>query len=183
MRDESQRRRFEDIVLPHQASAYNLARWLSRSDADAADIVQEAFLRALRFFDGYRGGDPQSWLLSIVRNTAHTWLQTQRPALPMDRHAGDEQFSCGEPWAAGEQSSPDPMTAVVEQQDARRLRQAIAQLPLEQREILILRELDGLSYRQIATVVGCPIGTVMSRLYRARDGLASKFRSEGAGTP
>ena len=173
--DRSRNRRFADEVLPHAAAAYNLARWLSRSEADARDIVQETFVRALRYFGTYRGGAARSWLLSIVRNTAYTWLQSNPPATLRD---APESSSSTEGLEAAESSrGSDPLVEVTRQEEAGQLRQAIAQLPVEYREVLVLRELEDLSYRQIAAIVGCPIGTVMSRLSRARDQLGTHLRA------
>jgi RNA polymerase sigma-70 factor, ECF subfamily len=156
---------FEAVALPHFSAAYNLARWITRNDSDAADVVQEAYARALRFFDGYRGGDARSWLLQIVRNTAHSWLAVNRPAggLPIDDELCD--------------AAHDPERIVAAERDAEQLREAIAQLPMEHREVLILREFEQMSYREIAAVVDAPMGTVMSRLARARDQLAKRVRA------
>jgi RNA polymerase sigma-70 factor (ECF subfamily) len=158
-RDAEAARRFEALALPHLAAGYNLARWLTRNEHDAEDVVQEAYLRALRGFDGYRGGDARAWLLSIVRNTCYTWLQ-RRGALPP-------------PTAADAGELPDdpadgPEAHAIRRADAELLRAALADLPIEFREALVLRELEGLSYREIADIAGVPLGTVMSRLSRGR---------------
>lgn len=174
--DPSRNQRFEADVLPHSAAAFNLARWLTRREADAADIVQEALMRALQYFGGYRGGDVRSWLLSIVRNCAYSWLKSNPPS--GQDTAQCEWESAQGPWEAAASSSGDPMGALVSQDEATRLRRAIARLPAEHREVLILREFEDLSYRQIATIVGSPIGTVMSRLSRARDELGTRLRAE-----
>jgi RNA polymerase sigma-70 factor (ECF subfamily) len=168
--DRTRTRRFEAVALPHLPSAYNLARWICRNEADAADVVQEAVMRALHYFDSYRGGDARAWLLQIVRNSAHTWIASNRPAgrVPLVETELD---------AAGD--SEDPMSAVAAQAESEGLRRAIAQLPLEQREVLVLREFEELSYRQIADIIDTPIGTVMSRLSRARDQLAAIVRGGG----
>jgi RNA polymerase sigma-70 factor (ECF subfamily) len=165
--DGARTRRFEAVALPHLSAAYNLARWICRNEADAADVVQEAVMRALQYFDSYHGGDARAWLLQIVRNSAHTWIGRNRPAgrVPLDETELD---------AAPDTS--DPVSAVAAQADSKNLRRAIAQLPLEQREVLILREFEELSYRQIADIIDSPIGTVMSRLSRARDQLAAIVR-------
>lgn len=167
--DDSRTRRFEAVALPHLPAAYNLARWICRNEADAADVVQEAVMRALQYFDGYRGGDARAWLLQIVRNSAHTWIGRNRPA-------GQVPLIDTEVEAAG--YAEDPMTAVASRAESAAVRQAITRLPLEQREVLILREFEDLSYRQIAAVIDSPIGTVMSRLSRARDQLAAIIRAE-----
>lgn len=160
--------RFEATVLPYLSAAYNLARWLSRNPQDAEDIVQESYLRALRSFDGFRaGGDGRAWLLGIVRNTCFTWMRRNRPeAMTM---AFDESRYTA---TAGFQ---DPEAVLLEKIDSKVLHQAIEDLPYEFRETLILRELEGLSYKQIATVVGAPLGTVMSRLSRARKELQRRL--------
>jgi RNA polymerase sigma factor (sigma-70 family) len=173
----SRNSRFVGEVWPHAAAAYNLARWLSRSDADARDIVQEAFVRALRYFEGFRGESARAWLLSIVRNTAHTWRRSNPPTAPPE--LGDAMLGGSAPDDAEQDSDADPLNAIVRQERAEGLRKAIAQLPVEYREVLILRELEDFSYRQIATIVDCPIGTVMSRLSRARDELSRRLRPEG----
>jgi len=175
-REDPRNRRFSEEVLPHAAAAYNLARWLSRNEADARDIVQEAFERALRYFASYRGEAARTWLLSIVRNTAFTWLSGKPQSTPLDwataNDAGD--------WERDAEA--DPQLEVARQQEAEQLRRAIAQLPVEHREVLVLRDLEDLSYRQIAAIVGCPIGTVMSRLSRARTQLGARLKQE-SGNP
>ena len=177
---ESRNRRFVEQVLPHAAAAYNLARWLSRNDADARDIVQETYVRALRYFDSYHGGSARAWLLTIVRNTAYTWLSTKPRSSPSQ--LADEIPPVDDPSVVDRDTSADPLVGLARQQEADRLRQAIAQLPTEHREVLVLRELEDLSYRQIASIVGCPIGTVMSRLSRARNELGDRLRREAPGT-
>src|SRR4051794_7127483 len=164
--------RFVEEVLPHMPAAYNLARWLSRNEADARDIVQEALLRALRYFSSYHGDAARGWLLTIVRNTAYSWLSAKGASAPADDPAAAPEAHND----ADVDHSADPLLEVTRAQEARQLRQAIAQLPLEYREVLVLRELEDLSYRQIAGIVGCPMGTVMSRLSRARDELARQLR-------
>ncbi len=151
---------FERIVLPHLPSAYNVARWLTRSDADAEDVVQEAFLRACRFFDSFRGGDPRGWLLAIVRNTAFSWLRANRP-----RELAGGLDDAPEPAADGARS---PEAELLRRADGEGVRRSLEELPAEFREVLVLRELEELSYREIADVTGLPVGTVMSRLSRAR---------------
>jgi RNA polymerase sigma-70 factor (ECF subfamily) len=157
------RARFEQMVLPHLDAAYNLARWLTRNDHDADDVVQEAMLRAFRHFDSLRG-DARPWLLAVVRNACFSWLQANRPAdvEPLDDVADD--------------SLPGPEAAVARSVDRRLLNEAIAALPVQFREVLVLRELEDLAYRDIARIAGIPIGTVMSRLARARRQLADSMR-------
>ncbi len=162
--------RFEQLLLPHLDAAYNLARWLTHDHQDAADVVQEAYLRALRFFDSFRGGEARPWLLAIVRNTCHDWLRRRGPsdqATPFDEeihsvHAGD--------------TSPERL--LLQRADRDVLRAAIAALPVALREVIVLRELEDLSYRAIADILGVPVGTVMSRLARAR----SRLQQQLAGT-
>lgn len=160
--------RFEQAVLPHLDAAYNLARWLTRNDHDAEDVVQEASLRALQFFDGFRGGTGRAWLLSIVRNTCYTWLRKNRAAA----EPFDEEIHSG----GGDSGSPE--TAAIEKAGRQMLKTALEELPLEFREVLVLRELEGLSYEEIASVAGIPAGTVMSRLARARQRLAGHLNKE-----
>ena len=151
---------FETAVLPHLDAAYNLARWLTRNDADAEDVVQEAYLRAFRFFGGFHGEDGRAWLLGIVRNTSYTWLQQNRSAqlnTPLD----DELH-------AVKSDDVNPEELLLQKADAQMLRQAVEELPSEFREVLVLRELEEMSYKQIAVVADLPLGTVMSRLARAR---------------
>jgi RNA polymerase sigma-70 factor (ECF subfamily) len=153
------RLRFEALMLPHMAAAYNLARWITRRDADAEDLTQEAFIRALQAFEGFRGGNSRAWLLTIVRNTCYTFLQRNRP---------HEAREVEDVVHLLEDEGADPEALLLQQATAGMVRRVLEQMPLEQREVLILREQEELSYTQIAEVVGAPIGTVMSRLARAR---------------
>jgi RNA polymerase sigma factor (sigma-70 family) len=156
-------RRFEEQVSPHLKSAYNLARWLTGNHEDAEDNVQEAFLRAFSAFETLRGGDAKPWLLTIVRNTCLTWFKRNRNAAAMV--AFEEQGQ--EPG----ESSPDPEETLLISCDRDQVRNALEQLPSDFREAIVLRELEGLSYKEIATTTGVPLGTVMSRLSRGRDWL------------
>ena len=158
--------RFESGVLPHLDAAYNLARWLTRNDHDAEDVLQEAMLRAYRHFAGLRG-EPRPWLLTIVRRTCFTWLESNRPA---DVAAIDDTMD------NFEGNSETPETLAARSLDRRMLNEAIAALPLQFREVLILRELEDLAYKDIARIVDIPIGTVMSRLARARRLLSASMR-------
>src|SRR5215469_10469655 len=152
---------FEEIMLPHLDAAHNLARWLTHNDQDAQDLVQEAYLRAFRFFDGFRGGgDGKAWLLEIVRNTCRT-LQRRE-----GRAAGAVPFD--EAAHSGGTADPGAEEKVARQEKIGILRHCIELLPVEFREVLVLRELEEMSYREIAEVTGLAIGTVMSRLSRAR---------------
>ena len=160
MHDQKKLDGFEAIVLPQLGAAYNLARWLTRNDHDAEDVVQEAYLRAFRFFDGFRGGDVRAWLLTIVRNTYYTWLSSNRIS---DHSAPLEDES----WDL-ESDAPNPELNAIQTSERERLEQAIGELPAEFREVLVLRELEEMSYKEISDISGIPIGTVMSRLARAR---------------
>jgi RNA polymerase sigma factor (sigma-70 family) len=164
---------FEQVVLPHLDAAYNLARWLTRSDADAEDVVQEACVRALRFFGGFRGDDARRWLLAIVRNSSYDFLRRHRPQELTD--AFDEEIHT----AAEEMQTPEAL--LLRRADRAMVRQALEALPLAWREVIILRELEGLSYKQIADVAGIKIGTVMSRLARARAQLQRLLAAEATG--
>ncbi len=159
--------RFERGILPHMDAAYNLARWLTGSDPEAQDVVQEAYLRAFKFFGGFRGDNSRSWLLRIVRNTFYDWLKRKRrdePAIPFDEELHE---------IAAETGTPDAL--LLEKADHEVLHRAIAELPVEFREVLVLRELEGLSYKQIAELAEVPLGTVMSRLARAREHLRARL--------
>ena len=160
MRSQSQLRLFEETVLPHLDAAFNLARWLMHSDQDAQDAVQEAYLRTFRFFDGYRGGDGKAWLLAVVRNTCRTW---QRRRL---RESSSVPFD--EIVHSAETPHPDQEQNLVDGERILALRNCIEKLPLDFREVLVMRELEEMSYQQIAEALGLAIGTVMSRLSRAR---------------
>jgi RNA polymerase sigma-70 factor (ECF subfamily) len=159
---------FEDAVMPHIDAAYSLARWLMRNDADAQDMVQEAYLRALRFFSGFRGTDARAWLLTIVRNTCYTWLKRNRSA----ELSGDFE----EVVLTKESDEPDPETAHALKVQTQLINEAIEKLPIECREVVIMRELEELSYKEIAQITEIPIGTVMSRLSRARKRLLVALR-------
>lgn len=152
---------FETQVVPHMAAAYNLARWLTRNDHDAEDVVQEAYLRAFRFWESFRGADPRAWLLAIVRNTCFTWLQQNRkPNIELSDAMPDLMMT-----------GANPEALLLANVDADRLRQAVEELPIEFREAIVLRELEGFSYKEISSITAVPIGTVMSRLARARNRL------------
>jgi RNA polymerase sigma-70 factor, ECF subfamily len=159
--DSQERERFEQFVLPHLDAAFNLARWLLRRRADAEDVAQEAMLRAYRFFGGFHGGDARAWLLQIVRNTCYTWLEKNRP-LEMKTEFDEELHV---------QPSPTPESLAIARDDRERLTRALDTLPPRFCEVLVLRELEGCSYKEIATITSIPIGTVMSALSRARQRL------------
>jgi RNA polymerase sigma factor (sigma-70 family) len=152
--------RFEQVVLPHLNAAYNLARWLVRNPHDAQDIVQEAYLRAFKFWGGYEGGDARAWLLKIVRNASYSFLEKKRPSETA------EEFD--ETLHATDSDAATPESALVQSVEAKMLHEALARLPVNFREALILRELEGLSYKEIARVMDVPMGTVMSSLARGR---------------
>jgi RNA polymerase sigma-70 factor (ECF subfamily) len=158
---DTQRGSFDEIILPHLDAAHNLARWLVRGSDHAEDVVQEACLRAFRYFGTFRGGNPRAWLLSIVRTTAFRWLQKNR-AQQLAAEFNEELHSEG-------CESLSPETVLLQRADTQLLEQAIDRLPDRLREVLVLRELEGLSYKEIAEVVGMPMGTVMSTLFRARE--------------
>jgi RNA polymerase sigma-70 factor, ECF subfamily len=167
-------KRFEQVALPHLDAAYNLARWLTRNDADAEDVVQEAFLRAFKFFDGFRGGSERAWLLTIVRHTCYSWLQQNRPAEVVagyELEAGDLDQAALDPSYHQPGAAPDPEIALLQQADEDLLNEMISELPPQFREVVILRELEDLSYKEIADIAAIPIGTVMSRLARGRRAL------------
>jgi RNA polymerase sigma-70 factor (ECF subfamily) len=173
--------RFAEVVLPHLGDAFALARWLTGSRADAEDVVQDACLRAFRAIKGFAGGNARAWVLTIVRHTAFTWLGKNRPAALVvtdDLEAVERaQHDAGSTML--ERATETPETVLIAKADAARLDAAIAALPTPFRETLVLRELQGLDYREIAEVTGVPVGTVMSRLARARRRLAAEL----GGTP
>ena len=159
--DAGERVRFERLVLPHLDAAFNLARWLLRDRVEAEDATQEAMLRAFRFFRGYQGGDARAWLLQIVRNTSYTKLQKIEPADSTTEFIEDLH-----PQADG---TPEALAIAGDDRD--RLMRAIESLPARFREVLVLREFEGCSYKEIATIMEIPIGTVMSTLARSREKL------------
>jgi RNA polymerase sigma-70 factor (ECF subfamily) len=159
---------FEAVMLPLLDAAHNLARWLMREETAAEDVVQEAMLRALTYFPSFRGENPRAWLLQIVRNTAFDALKLDRSArfVPLAQSPDDDEAGIDLP--SGED---DPETSLIKLRDRHRLQDLIAGLPVELRETMVLRELEELSYKEIAEVTQTPIGTVMSRLWRARRAL------------
>jgi RNA polymerase sigma-70 factor (ECF subfamily) len=166
LQEADERGRFEQALLPHLGAAYNLARWLTRDEHDAEDVVQEAYLRALKSFGGFHGTDGRVWLLAIVRNACYTWLQrkhARQPVLAFDEalHSADAGVT--------------PETVLLQKEDQEAVRQAVEELPVDLREVVVLRELEGLSYKQIAAIADIPMGTVMSRLARARERLQKRL--------
>jgi RNA polymerase sigma-70 factor, ECF subfamily len=173
--DPSELERFERTLLPHMRAAYNLARWLTRTDQDAEDVVQEAYLRAVRFFGGFRGGDAKAWLLTIVRNTSHSAWQRGRGAgatVPLDEDTPEV-----------EDAALGPEDLLLQKASRQEVREALDALPVEFREVVVLRELEGLSYKEMAEVTQLPIGTVMSRLARARARLRRGLQERLRGGP
>jgi RNA polymerase sigma-70 factor (ECF subfamily) len=159
--DLQDRARFEQVVLPHLDAAFNLARWILRGRNDAEDVAQEAMLRAFRFFSGFHGGDVRAWLLQIVRNSCYSWLEKNRP-MELSAEFDEELYS--EPGAT-------PESLAIAGDNRERLTRALEELPPRFREVLVLRELEGCSYKEIAAITSMPIGTVMSALARARQRL------------
>ena len=159
--------RFESIVLPHLDAAYNLARWLTRNDHDAEDVVQEAFMRALRYFDTMKGPEARPWLLRIVRNTCYTWLEKNRPAdiVPLDDSEGAEEGS----RTAASADFDTPEVILLQSANRKLVNLALEELPAGFREVIVMREIEDMSYKEIAAVAGIPMGTVMSRLARGRE--------------
>jgi len=169
---------FERVVLPHLDSAHNVARWLVRDAGLAEDVVQEAVLRALSYFSSFRGGDARPWLLRIVRNVAYRVLAERKQRAETSFDEGHDRSGEDAPALYVPDPADDPEAALTRRQDLKQLDRALAALSAEQRECLVLKELEGLSYKEIAQVTGVPIGTVMSRLSRARRSLMG-CRSEG----
>ena len=162
---------FEEAVLPHLDAGCNLARWLTRNDTDADDVVQEAYLRAFKFFGGFHGADGRSWLLAIVRNTCYTWMQHNR--------SPELTISLDDDLHEIESKDLNPEALLLQSAESQAVRQALEELPVEFREVIVLRELEGLSYKQIADVADIPMGTVMSRLARARKRLQQILTNHG----
>ena len=167
MQTADERGRFEEALLPHLGAAYNLARWLTRHADDAEDVVQEAYLRALKSFGGFHGTDGRAWLLAIVRNTCYTWLQQKRLRQPAT--AFDEEVH------GLDAGTPSPVALLLQKENKQAIHQAVEELPLDLREVVVLRELEGLSYKEIAAIADIPMGTVMSRLARARQRLQKRL--------
>jgi RNA polymerase sigma factor (sigma-70 family) len=175
VQEHNQRLRFEQLILPHLDAAYNLARWLTHNDQDAQDMVQEAYLRAFKSFQTFRGENSRAWLLTIVRNTCYTWLHQQR--------ADESTVPFQEELHDVECETSNPELLFLQQIDQQMLRAALEALPVEFREAMILRELEELSYKEISVITHVPLGTVMSRLARGRKWLqrylAEQMNEEG----
>jgi len=182
LKSEDDQARFASVVLPHLADAYALARWLTGDRADAEDVVQEACLRAFRGIGGFAGVNARAWVLTIVRHAAYTWLGKNRSAslVMVDDLEAVEQKQSGA-GAAFEQAPQTPEAELIAKADARRLEAAIAELPVPFRETLVLRDVQGLDYREISEVTKVPIGTVMSRLARARRRLIERIGTDKPG--
>lgn len=175
MPERDQRLCFEQLILPHLDAAYNLARWLTHNDQDAQDMVQDACLRAFRFLPSFRGSNSRVWLLTIVRNTCYTWLQQRRQdelTTPFDEEIHDI-----------ESDALNPEVLHLKRIEHDKIKESLESLPVEYREVIVLRELEGLSYKDISAIVHVPLGTVMSRLARARRQLqgylATQMNDEG----
>jgi RNA polymerase sigma factor (sigma-70 family) len=164
--------RFDDTILPHLNAAYNFARWLTRNDAEAEDVVQDACIRAMRFFDSFRGGDARSWLMAIVRNTWYSRAGRRAPVTELN--------PMSQPAHEPVDEALDPEALLLQQHAVARVRDGLEQLPVDFREVIVLREIEGLSYKEIAAVINAPIGTVMSRLARARERLLAALQHASA---
>jgi RNA polymerase sigma factor (sigma-70 family) len=176
LKEQDKQAQFEQAILPHINAAFNLARWMINNDQDAEDIVQESFLRAFKYFSSYQGANSRSWLLTIVRNTCYTWLQ-ENQAQRLTADLNDEISSAGF-------VIDDPEQCLQIRTDHQMVIHALEKLPIEYRELIVLRELEEMSYKEIALIAGVPIGTVMSRLARARqrlkECLGQRYNQEGS---
>jgi RNA polymerase sigma factor (sigma-70 family) len=170
MNGEQDRARFRDVVMPHLTDAFTLARWISGNRTDAEDILQEACLRAYRGISGFAGGNARAWVLTVVRHTAYAWLMKNRSPMLVSIDdlgpAESAEFELGDSGSGTKEVTPE--VELIAKVDAEQIKSAIAALPLEFRETLVLRDVQGLGYREIADITGAPMGTVMSRLARAR---------------
>ena len=172
--DETSKQRFDEIVLPNLDAALSLAHWLTGNISDGEDVVQEAAIRAFTAIASYRDGSPKAWLLTIVRNTAFSWLRKNRPKMLLVTD-DDSVFEQALDNGLDHRQCASPVAALIAKAEAKSVQDAIAALPITYREIIVLREIDELSYREIADVTGVPIGTVMSRLSRARGLLVERL--------
>ncbi|GAB3661368.1 sigma-70 family RNA polymerase sigma factor [Ramlibacter alkalitolerans] len=164
MADDEEQRRFERMVLPHLDAAYNLARWLTRNDHDASDVVQEASLRALRYFHAMRGENARPWLLQIVRHTCYSWLERNRPAEVVSLDDGEDGWR-----EVAAPTADEPQAVAARNAERAQINWALSTIPVAYREVIVLRELEDLSYKDIARIADIPVGTVMSRLARGRE--------------
>ena len=173
MIDDAQLRRFERLALPHLDAAYNLARWLTRNDDDARDVVQEATLRGMRYFAAFRGDNARPWLLQVVRHACFDWMRANRPAEAASfGHVDDILREIAGPAA------DEPLAVALRVEERARVNAALAALPVAYREVLVLREMEDLPYNDIARIIDAPVGTVMSRLSRARGQMRSLLAAE-----
>ena len=171
---------FEETVMPHLDAAYNLARWLVKDEHCAQDLVQDAYLKALRYFDSFRGGEARPWILGIVRNTCYSWLGEQKRAKQHIEFRDDlESGEDGLEWVSAQEG---PENSLIRKNERERLNLAIEALPVVFREALILREIEDMSYENIAEIMQVPLGTVMSRLHRARALLRRSLGGAAVGT-
>jgi RNA polymerase sigma-70 factor, ECF subfamily len=174
---DSPKPQFETLVLPELDAAYSFARWMTGNPTDAQDVVQDAMVRMLKYIDTFRGGSARTWVLRVVRNTALTWLQTNRRPGQVSLHEdSDGPSGVSASLVAHGDDGGDPAAIQLRRSEIEGLHRAIRELPLEQREVVLLRDVEGLSYREIATILEIPPGTVMSRLARARDVLEQRLR-------
>jgi len=172
MNDQGRRIHFENQMLPLMPEAYNLARWIMKNESDARDVVQDAYLKAFRYFESFHGDSGRAWLLRIVRNVCYDALRardSQRNIVSLDEDTAAEVPD----------SKPSPNVLAIQNSTKLRIREALEALPLEFKTVIILREFDGLSYKEISDIAGVPVGTVMSRLSRARRQLAALLQEEG----
>ena len=178
MADASRQTDFAHVVMPHLDDAYNLARWLTGSASDAEDVVQESLLKAFKYFAGLRGSDARPWLLTIVRRTCFTWLHANRPRQLVftDDEAGVELQNRATVVALHPRSADTPESLLADNEVKAQLNAAVEALPPHYREVVVLREIHGLSYKEIADIAEVPIGTVMSRLARARSVLLDRMK-------
>lgn len=178
MNESTKKLHFQAAVVPHINSAFNLARWLTHGHADAEDIVQEAYLRAFKFFDGFHGEDGRVWLLEIVRNTFYSWYQQNKF---QRQHAQFEDGLHGSDEESDSLDEANPERILIQKDSQRLLQRALRELPIEFREVMVMRELEDLSYKQIAEITQIPMGTVMSRLGRGRKQLAAILAANNGG--
>ena len=176
VRQKDDNARFAEVFVPHLADAYRLARWLTGSQADAEDVVQDSALRALKGIGRFGGLNARAWVLTIVRNTAYTWLAKNRPASVVLTEDIDESELSRTEVALGDGRSETPEDTLIARAEADELRRRVAALPIPFREVLVLREIHELGYKEIAEIAGVPIGTIMSRLSRARQLLIASMR-------
>lgn len=175
---KTKEKRFQAMVLPHLDAAFNLARWLARNNQDAEEIVQEAYLRAYRFFDGFHGEDGRAWVLGIVRNTFYTWYRQNKSGAQNIQFEDEVHSTMNSGYGAAMPADDNPEYKLIQKDCQHQMQRALEALPVEFREVMVLRELEELSYKQIAGITGIPIGTVMSRLGRGRKQLAEILAAE-----